>query len=257
MSKKYWVPAIERVDSILYLIAHQPNKYRLIDISNELEINKSSLFSSLNTLEQLGWVKKENDGTYSLGTRLGILGILYFSRFDLISTFSIEAIKTVEKLNETIQLSILDGTDILYLAKKEGTSQVRIASDPGMKFPAHSTAMGKILLSQYSFSELNEMYHTKSLTTKTAHTINNLSDLWHQISFIKEKGFVWERQEAVEGFTCVAAPIINHNNEIIAAVSSTMLIDKSKEEKEKAEKLIIDLAEKISLKAGFVSKLGS
>lgn len=253
MKKKYWVPAIERADKILNLIAYRPNEYRLIDVSNELNINKSSLYSLLNTLETLGWVKKEKDDTYSLGMRLGVLSALYSSQFDLIGTFSEEAAATVENLDETVQLSILDGTDILYLAKKEGSSPVRVATDPGMKFPAHATAMGKVHLSKYNFEQIKDLYEGKSLETKTPYTIKTLEELWEQITLLNEYGYIKEYQEAVENFFCIAAPVKNHENEIIAAVSVTMLTTNWEKKQKQAEREIIDLAKRISLKAGFLA----
>jgi IclR family transcriptional regulator, KDG regulon repressor len=255
MEKKYWVPAIERVDNILDIIAHHPAKYRLIDISNELNINKSSIFSLLNTLEILNWVKKEKDGTYSLGTRLGMLSPFYFKQFDFIDTFNLTALPTLEVLDETLQLSILDGTEIVYLAKKEGSSPISVSTNPGMRYPAHATAMGKVQLSQYTYQEFKALYPEDSLKPKTADTVRNLEELWEQIVSIKEKGFFIEYQEAVENFYCVAAPIINHENRMIASVSATMPISKWDEKKEIAQAEIINLAKEISLRAGFVASI--
>lgn len=251
MKKKYWVPAIERADKIINIIAQKPNEYRLIDLSNELDINKSSLFSSLNTLETLGWVKKGNDDTYTLGMRMGILSALYFSQFDLISTFSIKSVDTVNKLGETVQLSIIEGTDIIYLSKKEGSSPVRLATDPGMRLSAHSTAMGKVHLSKYDFKQLEDLYSGVILEPRTSKTVTTLEELGKQIEEVNESGFIWEHEEAVEGFVCVAAPIKNHEDEIIAAVSVTMLASRYEEKREQAELEIIDLAKQVSLKAGY------
>jgi IclR family KDG regulon transcriptional repressor len=255
MEKKYWVPAIERVDKIINIIAYHPAKYRLIDISNELNINKSSIFSLLNTLEILNWVKKEKDGTYLLGTRLGMLSPFYFKQFDFIETFNLTALSTIEILDETLQLSILDGTEIVYLAKKEGTSPISISTSPGMRYPAHATAMGKVQLSQFTYQEFRALYPEDSLMPITAYTVKNLEELWMQIVSIKENDYFIEYQEAVENFYCVAAPIFNHENRIIASVSATMPISKWEEKKEKAQAEIINLAKKISLRAGFVSSI--
>jgi IclR family transcriptional regulator, KDG regulon repressor len=257
MEKKYWVPAIERIDNIVDIIAHHPAKYRLIDISNELDINKSSIFSLLNTLETLNWVKKEKDGTYSLGTRLGMLAPFYFKQFDFIDTFNLTALPTLERLDETLQLSILDGTEIVYLAKKEGSSPVSISTNPGMRYPAHATAMGKVQLARYTYEEFKGLYPEDSLKPKTQYTVRNLEELWEQIVSVKENGFFIEYQEAVENFYCVAAPIINYEKRMIASVSATVPISKWAEKKDNAQAEIIELAREISLRAGFVTSIKS
>lgn len=249
---KYWVPAIERADKIINIIANHPGEYRLIDLSNELNINKSSLFSLLNTLEVLNWVEKKMDGTYSLGMKLGLLSPFYFKQFDLISSFNSAVLSTVEKVDETIQLSIIDGTDIVYLAKKEGSSPVRVATEPGMKFPAHATAMGKVQLSQYTYQELKDLYPSEKLIQRTEHTVKTVNELWEQILSIQEYGFINEYQEAVISFNCIAAPIINHENKIIGGVSVTILSTNWDEKHKIAQAAIVDLAHRISLKAGYL-----
>jgi IclR family KDG regulon transcriptional repressor len=70
MDNKYWVPALEKANVILHAIAEQPYHLRLIDLSKQLNINKSSMFSLLNTLEQLQWIRRDKADTFSLGPSL-------------------------------------------------------------------------------------------------------------------------------------------------------------------------------------------
>lgn len=247
MKKKYWVPAIERVNNVLTLIAKEPNKLKLMEISKISGINKSSLFSIMNTLEELGWVYKEADQTYTLGPQLGYLGAKYNQQFDLTKVFEQEAAKTVQIIGETIQLSVLDGEDIVYRAKKEGSSVVRIATEPGMRLPAHATAMGKVLLSTYSKKELSEMYRDRAFQKLTDYTVDNLDDLIDQIESLYQNGYIIEAEETVKGFTCIAAPVRNERNDIIAAVSITMTLDSWVEKSEIAKNEIITLAKNLSI----------
>ncbi|GGK02476.1 IclR family transcriptional regulator [Lentibacillus kapialis] len=247
MKKKYWVPAIERADIIVTMIAKEPRQLKLIDISNKSNINKSSLFSILTTLEELGWVYKENDQTYSLGPKLGFLSAQYIQQFDLTRLFNREAEKTIKKVEETIQLSILEGNEIIYIAKKEGYSRVRIVSEPGMRLPAHATAMGKTMLSTFSRNELYEMYKVNGFDKITDNTVDNLDDLQKQLNDLRNKGYIIENQEAVKGFTCIAAPVWNERNDIIAAVSFTMPLDNWDEKSEVCKNEIIALAKELSI----------
>ena len=247
MTKKYWVPAIERVDIVLTIIARAPRQLKLIEISKESDINKSSLFSILNTLEELGWITKESDNTYSLGAKLGYLSTKYIRQFDITRVIDEEAEKTLESVKETIQLSILEGTEIIYLAKKEGPSRVRVVSEPGMRAPAHATAMGKVMLSKFSQEELLNMYQTTELEQVTENTVDNLEDLLTQINAINENKYIIESEEAVRGFTCIAAPIRNEFNEIIAAVSFTLDTETWKSKKEICKNEILKLAKNLSI----------
>jgi IclR family transcriptional regulator, KDG regulon repressor len=246
LSEKYWVPAIERTDLVIGLIAKEPGKHRLIDLSKALNINKSTMFSMLNTLETLGWIDKENGDTYSLGPILGGFSAAYFRKFNLIELFHKEAAKSVSIIGETIQMGTLHGTNIVYIAKEENDSRVRLVTDPGMQFPAHATAIGKIQLTQYSYEEIQELYVTKELGRITPNTVNNVDDLWMQIKEGKKNGYVCEEQEASLGFYCVAAPIYNQNNKLTHGISFTMMESSWQTKKDRATHEITALARRLS-----------
>ena len=250
MAERYWVPAIERTDLVIGLIAKEPGKYRLIDISNLLNINKSTMFSLLNTLESLGWVIKEKGDTYTLGPTLGGYSAAYFRKFNLLQLFYKEAAQSVEKINETIQLGMLHGTNVVYLAKEERDSLVQMVTYPGMQFPAHVSAIGKIQLTQFSYHEIQELFSEKELEQKTPYTIKNINELWRQLEIAKQTGYICEEQESSLGFYCVAAPVYNYENKLSHGISFTMLKSSWIKKKEMAAMEIVDLAKRLSTYAG-------
>jgi IclR family KDG regulon transcriptional repressor len=249
---KYWVPALERANAILTLLAQKPSQHRLIDFTNLLNINKSSMFSLLQTMETLGWIQKEKGDTYSLGPTMGAISASYFRQFHLLKAFHQEAPLSVERVEETIQLAMLDGSHIIYLAKEESNSPIRVASDPGMRFPAHATSLGKVMLSQFSYEKFRQLFSNSPLEVMTPYTITDLNQIWRQIEEANSQGYAYDEQEAVLGFNCVAAPIYNHVGQIIAAVSFTMLEVRWSERGELARTEIINLAQRLSRRAGFV-----
>jgi IclR family transcriptional regulator, KDG regulon repressor len=254
LSEKYWVPAIERTNLVIGLIAKEPGKYRLIDLSKALNINKSTMFSLLNTLETLGWIIKDHGDTYTLGPTLGGYSAAYFRKFNLLELFHKEAAKSVKVIDETIQMGTLQGTNIVYLAKQENDSRVRLMSDPGMQLPAHATAIGKIQLTQYSYDEFQKLYANKDLEQSTPYTVKDKEVLWQHIEAAKVAGYTCEEQEAALGFNCVAAPIYNHENKLIYGISFTMMENNWETKKQKAIEEIIDLAARLSTLAGYVSR---
>lgn len=247
MNKKYWVPAIEKTNTILTIISKEPRKLKMMEIAEKSDINKSSLFSLLNTLEELGWVYKEIDQTYSLGAKLGFLSAQYIQQFDLTRSFDREAEKSMRIIEETAQLSILEGSEIIYIAKKEGPSRVRLASEPGMRFPAHATAMGKAMLSTFTKDELTTLFKVSNLEKITDKTVDSVENLFAQIDGMKNKGYFIEKQEAVKGFFCIAAPVWNERNEIMAAVSFAMDSDSWEQKSALCKKEILSFANNLSM----------
>ncbi|MBJ6363846.1 IclR family transcriptional regulator [Paenibacillus sp. GCM10012307] len=246
MEKKYWVPALEKATRILELVAENPHQLKLIDLSRRLDINKSSMFSLLNTMEELRWISKDKGDTYAISSFFGLIGSGYFRQYDLISLFRQEAFRTKSAIGETIQLAKLEGSDVLYLAKEEASSPVRLASDPGMRLPAHSTALGKVMLAFFDDSEIHRLYPQETLSQATTNSISTKESLLQQFRQIRESGMAYDLQEAVIGFSCVAAPIMGTSGEVIAAVSCSMPQHQWEVKQEQASREIQSLAQQLS-----------
>ncbi|MBP1995903.1 IclR family transcriptional regulator [Paenibacillus eucommiae] len=222
MERKYWVPALQKANDILHLIASEPNQLKLIDLSKKLDINKSSMFSLLHTMEELHWVVRDKGDTYALGSYFGLLGGAFFRQFDLISLFHREASQTKIALGETIQLAKLEDGEALYLGKEEAPTPVRLTSEPGMKFPAYSTALGKALLTDHTDAELKQLYKEEKLHALTPYTLTSRNELLEQLAEARMKGYTTDDQESVIGFKCVAVPIRDSQGRVVAAVSCSM-----------------------------------
>jgi DNA-binding IclR family transcriptional regulator len=247
MEKKYWVPALEKANDVLLAISEQPSKLKLIELSKLLGINKSSMFSILNTMEQLDWVVREPEGVYSLGSKLGFIGNAFFKQFTLIDRFRKEAAVTKHRIQETIQLAKLEQHEVLYLAKEEMPSPVRLASEPGMKLPAHVTALGKAMLAELEESAVEGLFPQEELSPcPTVHTISRRSDLYTQLERVRSEGYAYDQQEAVMGFCCVAAPIRDTQGKVIAAISCSMFQHEWEQKRELAQLEICALAAKLS-----------
>lgn len=221
MENKYWVPALEKANAILQAIAEKPYRLRLIDLAKQLNINKSSMYSLLNTLEQLDWIRRDKANTFSLGLSLGSLAGGYFKSNDLISIFHHEAALTKVIFNETIQLAELAGKDVFYLAKEEVPSPVKLTSEPGMRFPAHSTALGKVLLADLPIDQLTQLFPTEPFIQITPFTIQTQKTLFAELGSVRDLGYATDLEEAVLGFCCVATPIVKQGR-VVSAVSCSM-----------------------------------
>lgn len=251
MKEKYWNPALERADKILNLIAESPNKYRMIDISKLLEINKSSLFILLNTMEKLGWITKHKGDVYTLGNSIGGLGAAYFKQFNLLQAFYEEAAETQKIVKEHLQLGILDGGNVVYIGKvKDDSVLVQLVTEPGMRFPAYASSIGKIQLSECSIDELRSIYPEEPLKARTKYTITSIDKLYEELQKAKTQGFSEEHQESAEGFHCVAAPIYNFDNQIIAGVSIVMTTSGWEQKGGIAKEEVVKLAHRLSLRSG-------
>ncbi len=251
MTDKYRVPALYRANDVLTTLANHPNQYGLMDLVDLCHSNKSTMFTMLYTLEALGWVIKNKNGTYSLGAKLGIMSAAYFRQFNLIDAFHQEALPTVQQVNETAQLGILDERSVLYLAKEESMSLVQLVTNPGSRQPAHCTALGKSLLINVDYDTLTNLYNEYQFETPTENSISSIDRLWKEIEAARSNRYSQDLQENVMGFCCAASPIFNDKNQIIASVSLSMTVGNWKSKAKTSKMLVKDLARRISVLAGY------
>ncbi|MDF2959286.1 MAG: IclR family transcriptional regulator [Paenibacillus sp.] len=246
MEKKYWVPALEKAHAIIRLVAEEPAQLKLTDLCKRLEISKSSMFSLLQTMEALQWLSRDRSDTYTLGMHFGMLGNAFFRQYDLIDAFRKEAPESMRELNESIQMASLEGTEIVYMAKEAAPSLVQMVSGPGTRLPAHATGLGKMLLSSLDETQLGLLYPEDSLTSLTPFTLRTRQELFKQLSIIRQQGYALDLQEGVMGFNCIAVPVYQSGNQMVAAISFSMPLHNWDEKREKALKVILSLANKLS-----------
>ncbi|WP_019909510.1 IclR family transcriptional regulator [Paenibacillus sp. HW567] len=250
MERKYWVPALERADLILTAISRKPGEYKLMDLCEATGINKSSMFSLLRTMEALAWVQKDEKEAYALGA-----GVSYYNTVfnesrkqntNLVEHFLKLSSESVKIVGETFQLSVLDRSEILYLAKQEGPSLVKLESSPGMRFPAHATAMGKMMLAMLPLEELERRYPDRALAPVTAHTVTDWNEFMAVLAAIRKKGYAVDREEVIKGICCVAAPILDAAGKAVASVSTSMMQHAYADKQETAVTEVVHLARKLS-----------
>lgn len=247
LERKYWVPALERANEVLHLIAREPDKWKMKDICKRLNISKSTMFSLLLTMEALQWISKNPTDTYSLGVHYGILGNAYFNKFELVDLFNKEAAATMPKIGESIQMASLEGSQVVYLAKINGNSPIQMVSGPGARFPAHATGLGKMLLSGLPETDIEAHYPDLELPQLTPFTIANKEQLKTELEKIRNTGYAEDLQEGVMGFCCVAAPVYNVSSQMIAAVSISMPQHQWEQKREASIEEVRQLAGRLSL----------
>lgn len=250
MDRKYWVPALERADLILTAISRKPGEYKLTDLCEATGINKSSMFSLLRTMEALNWVKRDEQEVYSLGAGMAYLNAAfnesYKRNYNLVEQFLQESRESVKAIGETFQLSVLDQSEIIYLAKQEGPSLVKLESSPGMRFPAHATAMGKMMLALLPLDELTRRYPDNLLSPVTSHTVTDWRLFTERLAEIRSSGYAVDYEEIIEGIYCVAAPVMDASGKAVAAVSTSMLRHAYLDKQEAAVREVIRLGKKLS-----------
>lgn len=215
------VKSAVRALDILELLARHPDGLSLSAIAAALAMPKSSTHGLLTTLLRRGYLRPgRHDRTYRLGARLFELGSSYLAGADLLTEGQEVVRATAHACDETVHLAILEGNEVLYIAKEEGTNTVRMVSAVGKRFPAYGTSVGKMLLSALPEEELDRLYPcNKLLAPITDRTITDPVALRRELAETRARGYATDYEESTPGLCCIAAPVFDSNGVITAAIS--------------------------------------
>lgn len=221
MNKKIvTVQSVDRALEILNLLQYEIQGMGTTRLSERLGVSKSTAHRLLSSLLNKGFVKQSPDNQrYYLGLQLIGLGEAVIDQLDIREIAAPYMEHLVNKIGETVHLVIREGSEIVYIDKKESTETIRMYSNIGKRAPMHCTGVGKAILAYLPLEEIREIVKRKGLTKYTKNTITNYDDLLDHLSGIRSKGVSIDDEEHEKEIKCVASPILNYKNEVIAGIS--------------------------------------
>jgi IclR family KDG regulon transcriptional repressor len=207
------VPAVDKSISILNLFAHLKKPLGVSEISKALNLNKSTVFNIVHTLDDLSVLEKSRDGKFKFGPQLYILGRAVGTSSELISTVH----PYLEDINQKTKLSaflgIRSGLTAVIIDKVDNAFDIKIHSEIGMRIPLLAGAGGRVLLSQLPDSEINEILSKNGLKKFTPNSCVNKHKYIAMIKKARKDGYAIDMEEYIEGIRAFAFPInINRAN---------------------------------------------
>ncbi|MCB0162738.1 MAG: IclR family transcriptional regulator [Anaerolineae bacterium] len=252
--RKYIVPAVERAILILQLLDQAPEGLTISQITQEMSIAKSTVFTILTTLNLYGLVEREEEsGRYQLGMGLFTLGSSVIERLDVRSRAYPLLKSLAQQTRLTTHLGILDEGEVVYIEKIEGQGPIKISSAIGRRMGVHCTALGKAILAHVPEEKFLTLFTDYTLLQRTPNTITSVQLLQVDLTKTKERGYSFDDEENELGIRCLGAPIFNHRGEVIHAVSISGPRDRvSLDTIEPLAEKLKQAAQEISQAIGFV-----
>jgi DNA-binding IclR family transcriptional regulator len=251
------VQTIERISVILDILGQNPQGISIRDLSSKVSLPKGTTHRLLSSLSYLGYVRQDpKTRNYLLGFKLVELGNILLGQLDLRKEAAPFLNDLAERTKETVHMVILDRNEVVYIDKVEGDhnpSGLRMASRIGLRNPAYSSAVGKVLLSHFPDEELNQFFKGKGLTKRTENTITDMTQLKEHLKMVRNQGYAIDDEENEKGVRCVGAPIYNEAGNAFAAISISgpaFRVTK-KMAQEILKKEVMETALKISQRLGY------
>jgi IclR family transcriptional regulator, pca regulon regulatory protein len=213
-----FVQSLQRGLAVIRAFDRTHPELTLSEVATATGVTRAAARRFLLTLMDLGYVR--SDGRFfSLSPRVLELGYAYLSSLSLTEVAEPHLEALVAEVNESSSVSVLDGPDVVYVARVPTSRIMTVAISVGTRFPAYATSMGRVLLAGLSDEELAAYLENLTLHRLTARTIASTAALRAEVLRVRAQGWSLVDQELEEGLQAVAAPIRDRAGCTVAAVN--------------------------------------
>ena len=190
----------------------------LTEVARRSGLTRASARRFLLTLERLGYVRGD-ERLFALTPRVLELGYSYLSSLSLPEIAEPHLERLAEQVDESSSVSVLDGDEIVYVARVPTKRIMTVSISVGTRFPAYATSMGRVLLAELDGSDLDSFLEHAELRPLTGGTLTSAAALREELGRIRRQGWALVDQELEVGLRSVAAPIRAASRGAVAAVN--------------------------------------
>jgi IclR family pca regulon transcriptional regulator len=214
----HFVQSLERGLGVIRAFDADHPELTLSDVARATGLTRAASRRFLLTLADLGYVRTEGRW-FSLSPRVLELGYAYLSSLTLPEVAEPHLERLVGEVRESSSVSVLDGEDIVYVARVPVSRIMTVSISVGTRFPAYATSMGRVLLAGLEPAALNGYLATVRLDRLSPRTVTSPGALRTELDRVRAQGWALVDQELEEGLRSVAAPVRDRAGRVVAAVN--------------------------------------
>jgi len=219
----YPLRAADRVCDILDVLADAKGGVGLIEIARQCELPKSSVFRYLSALEARRYVAHDSkDGLYRLGLAFRPQNTRTIDHLLQCSNKELNNLR--DKLQETVNIGVLDGSSILHIAVSESPQMMRLAARVNERSFVHSTALGKAICALLPEDLVRSMLTHSGMPRKTAGTITDVDSFVLELQMVRKSGYGMDDAENQPAGRCIAVAI--PDIDVLAGISISAPLDR-------------------------------
>jgi DNA-binding IclR family transcriptional regulator len=250
------VQSVVRALSLIEMMSRADGPISLSELSKKAHLTLTTTYRLLSTLLFRGFVAQDPANLqYYLGIKTFEIGNAALLVNDLRTLARPFLKRLAESVNETVNLAILDGIEVVYIDQLESTNMVvvKIFAGVGSRGPAYCTGTGKVLLADLPADELRQRLSKVDLIKFTESTITDIGQLVGLLSEVNRQGYALDFSECDPGVTCVAVPVKNFEGKVQAAISVSTPAQRitMKRIREEILPVLSDVSGQVSRQLGF------
>lgn len=190
----------------------------VVEISQSTGLSRASIRRILLTLQLLGYVERSRQ-VHKLRTQILRLGFSYLSSSSVVEAARPVLERITEAVHESSSMSMLDGGEIVYVARSAASRVLAAGLSVGSRLPAYCTSMGRVLLASLPDADLDSYFCMLKPKAYTPKTLVTIPELRKAVLDARKRGYAIVSEELEKGLRSVAVPICTHSNRVVAAIN--------------------------------------
>lgn len=214
-----FMTSLARGLAVIQAFSQRPHHLTISQLSQRLGFSRAAVRRCLYTLSKLGFAGSDDGRHFYLRPRILMLGHSYISSTPLLTAARPVLEHLTRLLHESCSVAMLDGLDVLYVARANATRIMSIDLGVGSRLPAFCTSMGRVLLANLPVEQQEaclKQIRWKSYTDRTVPSVAKLRRILHLVA---RNGYAIVDQELELGLRSMAVPIHNPRGEVVAALN--------------------------------------
>ena len=213
-----YVKSLARGLSVIRAFDADHSALTLSDVARATGLSRATARRFLLTLTELGYVRFDGR-LFTLTPRILELGFAYLSSLTLPEVAQPHLERLAAETHESASVAVLDGPDVVYVARVATSRIMRVSINIGTRFPAHPTSMGRVLLAGLPPERLDAYLEQTALPAYTVRTITSPAALRIEVERVRARGWAMVDQEFEEGLRSMAAPVRDAAGQVVAAIN--------------------------------------
>jgi IclR family pca regulon transcriptional regulator len=246
-----FVQSVSRAFAVIRSFDQDHPALTISEVAQRTGLTRAAARRFLLTLQNLGYIQSTN-GHFRLTLRVLDLGYTVLSATKLPDIAQPEMTEIVARLHESCSVSVLDGSEIVYVARVPTKRIMTVSLTVGSRLPAYATSMGRVLLAHLPPEALDAFFQATTLERLTPRTVCSERELRRELARVRERGWALVDQEVEEGVRSVAAPLRDRTGNVLAAINVSAHATRASVRKLRAEflPLLLEGARRISASLG-------
>ncbi|MDB5655479.1 MAG: IclR family transcriptional regulator [Tardiphaga sp.] len=220
-----FIESLDRGLRVFELFGADAKPMTLSDLARAADLPRATARRILFTLERAGYV--ESDGKlFTLTPRVLVLAASFLSSNQVVAVLQPVLDRLASTAQEISSLAILDGHEVIFIARASPARVFSAGIDLGYRLPAFCSSVGRVLLGKYTNTELAEALDAMDLIAMTPFTVTDKALLLATIMTDREKGYSLVDREAEPGFRSISVPVRRYDGAIVAAINMGAHVDR-------------------------------